>query len=227
MLNIKEIGLCGGVWLAGACVFSFVAKGAEWIVKEKDESLGRTRRKQLFRRAAVSGGGGVTALLCMEKKETLPASVTLFLFFAVLAGAALVDQDTLEIPDGFHGAIGLLGFVSIFTMPGVPVWERLAGSLCVSLPLFLLTAVIPGAFGGGDIKLTAACGFFLGWKSCAWGGIFAILFAGAWGAFLLASKRAGRKDHFAFGPFLVAGMAAAVFWGRRLWLIYWGFLTGR
>ena len=159
MLNIKEIGLCGGVWLAGACVFSFVAKGAEWIVKEKDESLGRTRRKQLFRRAAVSGGGGVTALLCMEKKETLPASVTLFLFFAVLAGAALVDQDTLEIPDGFHGAIGLLGFVSIFTMPGVPVWERLAGSLCVSLPLFLLTAVIPGAFGGGDIKLTAACGF--------------------------------------------------------------------
>ena len=40
MLNIKEIGLCGGVWLAGACVFSFVAKGAEWIVKEKDESLG-------------------------------------------------------------------------------------------------------------------------------------------------------------------------------------------
>ena len=33
--------------------------------------------------------------------------------------------------------------------------------ICVSLPLFLIVLVIPDGFGGGDIKLMFAAGFFM------------------------------------------------------------------
>ena len=41
---------------------------------------------------------------------------------------------------------------------------RAIGFFIVSLPMYLLTLLIPDCFGGGDIKLIAVAGFLLGWK---------------------------------------------------------------
>ncbi len=71
----------------------------------------------------------------------------------------------------------------------------------VSLPLFLITLAVPGGFGGGDIKLMAACGLFLGWKLCLLSLCFGLLTGGLYGIWLLAAGKKGRKEHFAFGPF--------------------------
>lgn len=40
--------------------------------------------------------------------------------------------------------------------------DRLIGALIVSVPMLLLALAIPGAFGGGDIKLMAVSEHFLG-----------------------------------------------------------------
>ncbi len=53
---------------------------------------------------------------------------------------------------------------SFFEMDEVTIVERLIGMVCISLPLFLIVLIIPEGFGGGDIKLMFAAGFFLGWK---------------------------------------------------------------
>ena len=62
----------------------------------------------------------------------------------------------------------------------------------------------------------AACGLFLGWKITLVSAALAILFGGIYGCYLLAAKKADRKAHFAFGPFLCIGMAIGLLYGIRL-----------
>ena len=91
--------------------------------------------------------------------------------------------------------------------------RHIAGALCVSVPMLLLCLAVPGGFGGGDIKLMAAAGLLLGWSQAFVAAFLAVLSGGAYAAYLLARGRAGRRDHIAFGPFLCAGIAAALFAG--------------
>jgi leader peptidase (prepilin peptidase) / N-methyltransferase len=61
------------------------------------------------------------------------------------------------------------------------------------------------ALGGGDVKLMAALGAFLGYK-----GVFATLFLGSmagtlWTVVLLLLRKAGRGSYIPFGPFLAFG----------------------
>ena len=81
-----------------------------------------------------------------------------------------------------------------------------------------------GGFGGGDIKLMAAAGLFLGWQNTLLAMFFGIVFGGIYGIYLLAAKKAGKKDHFAFGPFLCAGIVIAMLFGGPVLEWYCAFL---
>lgn len=167
--------------------------------------------------------GGILALVCAWHYRAQPAAAaTAFVFFCTLTVTAFLDMDTMEIEDGCWIAALVLAVVSYFTMPGVSVVSRLIGMVCVSVPMLLLTIIIPGAFGGGDIKLMAACGAFLGWRLVLVSMALAILLGGIWGIYLLAAKKKSRKDHFAFGPFLCMGMLFGLLYGEKLidWYIH-------
>lgn len=173
----------------------------------------------------VELGGGLLALLCAWLYRDAPAAgVTVFAFFCVLTVVAFIDADTMEIPDGCHIAILLLAVVSYFTMPGTSLLSRLIGMVCISVPMLLLALLISGAFGGGDIKLMAACGAFLGWRLVLVSALLGLLFGGLWGIYLLAAKKKGRKEQFAFGPFLCVGMLLGILFGETLIDWYMGFL---
>ncbi|MFR0961889.1 MAG: hypothetical protein ACLSGB_08220 [Dorea sp.] len=68
---------------------------------------------------------------------------------------------------------------------------------------------IPGAFGGGDIKLMAVSEHFLGTGSGSVRHVFrAADREGAYGAFMLKSKKLRKKKmYLRFGPFLAFGLA--------------------
>ncbi|MBQ7839926.1 MAG: prepilin peptidase [Lachnospiraceae bacterium] len=138
-----------------------------------------------------------------------------FILLLILIGR--IDYKYRKIPNGLIillWGIGILaGIVS-----REPDWIlRLAGMFAVSLPLFLIVLAFPGSIGGGDIKLMAAGGMFLGMKLIFLSFILALAGCGMWCAAGLASGRLRRKEKFALGPFLCAGMAACVFWGEKLW----------
>ena len=82
--------------------------------------------------------------------------------------------------------------------------------------MLVLTILIPGAFGGADIKLMAAGGMFLGWRCTVLAAVLAVLLGSIYGLWLLFVKQKERKGTFAFGPFLCAGMAAALLWGDKI-----------
>jgi prepilin signal peptidase PulO-like enzyme (type II secretory pathway) len=80
--------------------------------------------------------------------------------------------------------------------------EALLGALVCGGALLVLAVVSRGAIGGGDVKLTALVGAFLGWR---WG-FLALFFAHVAAALvalsLMIAGRKGRKDALPFGPFL-------------------------
>lgn len=133
----------------------------------------------------------------------------------LLAAVALIDYDTREIYDRFHVLLLLCGAAAIRVFPETELTERLIGCAVFSVPMMLVALALPGGFGGGDIKLAFALGFLLGWR-----GILCVVFlsffaAGPVCVWRLARKRAGWRDPIAFGPFLCAGAAVALFYGKE------------
>ncbi|MCI6708612.1 MULTISPECIES: prepilin peptidase [Eisenbergiella] len=168
--------------------------------------------------------GGILASFTTWNYINISTVLTILLFLALLSIISSVDIATMEIPNTFVIAALVLGIISIFTMPGTSLPSRILGMFVVSVPLLLITLLIPGAFGGGDIKLMAACGLFLGTKLTLLSFAFAVLTGGLYGIWLLVMKKKSGKEHFAFGPFLCLGMAAALFIGDKVWHWYVGLL---
>lgn len=168
--------------------------------------------------------GGILASFTTWNYINISTVLTILLFLALLSIISSVDIATMEIPNTFVIAALVLGIISIFTMPGTSLPSRILGMFVVSVPLLLITLLIPGAFGGGDIKLMAACGLFLGTKLTLLSFAFAVLTGGLYGIWLLVMKKKRGKEHFAFGPFLCLGMAAALFIGDKVWYWYVGLL---
>jgi leader peptidase (prepilin peptidase)/N-methyltransferase len=70
--------------------------------------------------------------------------------------------------------------------------------------------------GGGDMKLGAMLGAFLGWKLGLLALLLGVLAGGAVAVVLLLLGRKGRKDAIPFGPYLALGGAVALLWGDRV-----------
>jgi leader peptidase (prepilin peptidase)/N-methyltransferase len=70
--------------------------------------------------------------------------------------------------------------------------------------------------GFGDVEIAAAMGLFLGWPKIILVLWIAFVGGGAVGCWLLAVSKRDRKSEIAFGPFLIAGMWAALVWGDAI-----------
>lgn len=219
MIGIAEGAAAVFLWFLGAGIFAFLNAVIYRVPRgESFVSRGKIPARNIW----VELFGGCMALLCVHEIGYNLAALTGFAFLCMLTAVTLVDIDTMEIPNGFVFAILLIGLVSIWTMPGISLTERLTGIISVSAPLLLITTFLPGAFGGGDIKLMGSCGLLLGWKLSLVSLFLAILTGGLYGIYLLTVRKKRRKEHFAFGPFLCLGMLTALFWGRELLSWYLG-----
>lgn len=93
--------------------------------------------------------------------------IRLTLFFLVLSLAAVSDIRKRMIPDWMP-----LLIAGVSLLPPEPVY--LTG-LLVALPL-LIAGITVGGIGGGDIKLTGACGLVLGFERTLSGLLMALMF---------------------------------------------------
>jgi leader peptidase (prepilin peptidase)/N-methyltransferase len=65
--------------------------------------------------------------------------------------------------------------------------------------------------GGGDIKLMASVGAFIGWEKALFAIFIAAVMAGIVGLILLAAKKIEKKGYIPFGPFLSAASFMTLF----------------
>lgn len=137
----------------------------------------------------------------------------------ILLAISLIDLATSEIPDGLIIALIPIAIVSIWLMPEIGVLSRLIGMVAISLPMLILTLIISGAFGGGDIKLMAVCGFMLGLQNTLLAFFIALLLGGGRAVYLMAAKNRKYKKHMVFGPALSAGIFISILFGEDI--IHW------
>ena len=119
------------------------------------------------------------------------------IFLLLLVACAAADLNAGIVPDLIVLLIAALGIISFFVTEPLSfsaALPYLIGSVCVSVPMLVTALLIKGGFGGGDIKLMAAAGLYLGWKS-AYAGVAVGLFgAGLYAIYLLLFKKAGIKS---------------------------------
>lgn len=82
---------------------------------------------------------------------------------------------------------------------------RIAGCLCVSLPMLAVTLIWSGSFGIGDVLMCIGAGLILGPAFIFYGVAIAMILAGALSAVLLLFGILKRTDSIPFGPFLSIG----------------------
>lgn len=96
---------------------------------------------------------------------------------------------------------------------GVPALGIVAGGVVLWLFYFILRLVYPPGMGFGDVKLAGVLGLYLGylgWAHVFAGTFAAFLFGGLWSLGLLIARRGTLKSAIPFGPFMLAGAAAAM-----------------
>jgi leader peptidase (prepilin peptidase)/N-methyltransferase len=76
--------------------------------------------------------------------------------------------------------------------------------------------------GGGDVKLLAMIGAFLGWKSVILTILLSSLIGSITGIIIMVLKGKDFKYAIPFGPFLSLGTVVAVFYGADIinWYLY-------
>ena len=146
-------------------------------------------------------------------------SVLTMALASTLIVIAIIDWRTYEIPFGLNVFIAILGVILVaiklaeYDFTGA--CDNIIGAVSVSGFLLILYLATKGrGIGGGDIKLMAAAGLFLGWKSI----ILAFVIGCILGSVIhLIRMKVSEQDHvLAFGPYLAAGIFIACLWGERI-----------
>ena len=133
-------------------------------------------------------------------------------YLMILCRIAYADWKYQIIEPWTHIGILTLACMEMLFRVGVSVQERCLGAVVIAVPMMVLTVLLKGGFGGGDIKLMAVSGFLNGVKVITYAGMLGIILSGIYVSMMLAAGKMGRKDSFALGPFLVMGII-----GMKLW----------
>ena len=172
---------------------------------------------------------GLFAAACIVFFGPTWHALAAFAFIAVLIVVAFIDLDHRIIPD----AISLPG-IPIFFIAAIAAtdltWQSsVVGVLAGGGSLFAVAwgyQTITGreGMGGGDIKLLAMIGAFIGWR----GILFTLFAASAIGTLIgiVAMIRSGKGMKLAipFGPFLALGAVLYLFFGVPIFHWYFGML---
>jgi leader peptidase (prepilin peptidase)/N-methyltransferase len=159
--------------------------------------------------------GALFLLAYLRRGLALDLVPTLVLLGALVA-ITVIDLDRQIIPDAISVPGIALGFAASL-LPGGVGWRSSFVGIVVGGGIFFAIIVLSrGGMGGGDMKLGAMLGAFLGWQLVLVGIMVAVLAGGLVALALLALGRKGRKDPVPFGPFLALGGTVALLWGDQL-----------
>ena len=142
-----------------------------------------------------------------------------FVFSAALVVVAFIDLEHQIIPDVISlPGIPLFAAAGIGIM-GLTLWDSLIGILLGGGVLYLVAAGYEllkkqEGMGGGDIKLLAMIGGFLGWKSLLFVILVSSLLGAVVGLSVILYKKGDLKYAIPFGPFLSAAAVLYLFYGE-------------
>ncbi len=143
-------------------------------------------------------------------------TASMWVFLALLAAVSVVDMQHRIIPDQMLLTGTILGLPLVLLTSVSHLINGVIGFFAAGLLLLAIAFVSRGGMGGGDIKLSAVMGLFLGWQGVLIALFLSFLIGGLAGIFLLITGTRGRKDAIPFGPCLALGGLIAAFYGQQI-----------
>ena len=148
-------------------------------------------------------------------------------FGTILLGITVTDARHMLIPDEFTWGGLVLGLAMALAGGGPALVQALLGAAAGFALLYAIAAIGEWVFkeeamGGGDIKMMAMVGAFVGWP-----GVLLTVFLGALlGTLIFVPLTLRKKRLVPFGVFLALGAAAAFIAGDAIVTWYSEFLRG-
>ncbi len=207
----ENVPILGWLWLRGRC---------RWC-----------RGPISVRYPLIEAATGLLFCFVFWQYQFTITTIAYWVLMSWLVTLSMIDFDTMTLP----GVLTKSGLVLGLIFQGVMGWRMaetpeylMTGVASAVLGIWLFDLIgLSGtlvlgqqALGGGDSKLAAMLGAWLGWKyllitsflACAVGSLFGI------GAMALGIL--DRRHPFPFGPFLALGAILTMFWGERIISIY-------
>ena len=159
------------------------------------------------------------------------------LFLSWLLALSMIDFDTMTLPNSLTQSGLVLGFFYQGSLTFINHSDRtsLAGHLLLGiggavLGIWLLDITrLAGRFflqkeamGGGDPKLAAMIGMWLGWQHVLLTVLLASVVGIFVGAIVVLCSKLGIQQPIPFGPFLAIGGAISLFFGNSILTTYLG-----
>ena len=155
-----------------------------------------------------------------------------FSFVAALITITVIDLYHQIIPDVISlPGIGVGLLASLF-IPQTTFWNSLIGILLGGGSFFLVATLYQWLFnregmGGGDVKLLAMIGAFLGWKAVILTILLSSLIGSIVGILIMVIKGKDFKYAIPFGPFLSMGAVITLFYQNEIIFWYFNFIRIR
>ena len=169
----------------------------------------------------VEGGTALSSLFLITKFGPSLSYLVYFAFIASLITVTVIDLYHQIIPDAISlPGIGV-GLLASLVIPQVTFFNSLIGILLGGGSLFLVATVYQWLFkregmGGGDVKLLAMIGAFLGWKSVILTILLGSLIGSITGIIIMILKGKDFKYAIPFGPFLSLGAVISLFYQNEM-----------
>lgn len=143
------------------------------------------------------------------------------LLYLVIASVLLVlitvtDFEQYVIFDSMLLPFSIVGIIyTLHTQQSIT--EHFTAAFGGGLLFFLLTLLTKGAIGGGDIKLIASLGLWLGIKPILTVITYGFITGGLAALFLFITKQKQKHDYFAYGPyFALSGIGLLLDWLKTM-----------
>lgn len=217
---------CGGAiaWYDNIPILSYI------LLRGRCRSC---RGKISFQYPLVELVNGLLTLSLFRTFGPTPAFLVLFVFCCALVVITFIDLEHQIIPDVISIPGIVVGFLCSFVIPGHSWLNSLIGIIAGGGSLLLVAygyQWLTGkeGMGGGDIKLLAMMGAFLGWHSIPFIIFSASLLGSVIGISLMVARGRDAKLAIPFGPFLAFGAILYIFYGNRIitWYLSLGALPG-
>lgn len=209
---------CGRLirWFDNVPVLSYI------VLLGKCRSCGRKIpfRYPLVELLAAFSGAGLLRFFPMG-----PVFIVYWGFVLALITVSFIDFETQEIPDiitlpGIVIGIGMVTFFNILGDEGRlgAFFDSLLGVLAGGGVMFLMgffgeMIFRKEALGGGDVKLMAMAGAFLGWKLVILAFFLAPFFGAGVGIFM---KIKFKSEVIPYGPYLAMASIISLLWGGEI-----------
>ncbi len=213
--SYDNVPVLGWLWLGGRCRYC--------------------RHPISIRYPVIEAATGFLFVAIALLTPDLPLIIGYCLFVSWLVALAVIDLDTLTLPNPLtsSGLIaglvfqGSLGWWHEPTLAGIGS-QLMIGVVGAVLGIWLFDVITlvgsiafgQTAMGGGDAKLAAMMGAWLGWKLLLLSGFLACMLGAIVGGGAIALKLLSRRQPIPFGPFLALGAVLSLLFGNALLTAY-------